>query len=254
MLLTPTGFVLVVPAGRTCGLLLFLGVLMQRATAFIDGFNLYHAIDDLRRDHLKWLNLKVLAQIFAPPSHFTLNQVLYFSAYATWKPDSYRRHRTFVKALEVTGVIPIMGNFKEKDEECLGCGRSWKRHEEKETDVNIALRILKGAYDDDYDLAVVFSADSDLVPALDMIRRPPLSKSIKLVTPSNHKNCASLVTAAGGPDRHRRLRPIHIERCLLPATLTDPTGKVLVTLPPEWNPPPPSAPPATNAGQSNAGP
>lgn len=39
-----------------------------------------------------------------------------------------------------------MGKFKEKDRSCNICSSMWNAHEEKETDVNIALYILDEAY------------------------------------------------------------------------------------------------------------
>ena len=61
----------------------------KRVVGFVDGFNMYHAIDELGLPHLKWLNLWELCKIFVPESHFELRDVLYFSAYATWRPDAW---------------------------------------------------------------------------------------------------------------------------------------------------------------------
>ncbi len=47
----------------------------------------------------------------------------------------------------------------------------FQTYEEKETDVNIALHILKGAFRDEYDVAYIFSADSDISPAVTMCRK-----------------------------------------------------------------------------------
>jgi len=138
----------------------------MRVNAYIDGFNLYHAIDDTSNHHWKWLDLNTLCRIFAPDSTFSINKIYYFSAFATWKPDEYRRHRAYVKALESTGVVPVMGNFKNKDRKCFKCGRKWVDHEEKETDVNIALQMLMDSYKNNYDRALLITGDSDLVPPI----------------------------------------------------------------------------------------
>jgi hypothetical protein len=39
----------------------------KRVSFYIDGFNLYHAIDELGDDRLKWLNLTSLCQSFLRP-------------------------------------------------------------------------------------------------------------------------------------------------------------------------------------------
>lgn len=100
----------------------------MRLTAFIDGFNLYHAIDATGRHHLKWLDLRKLCREFAPSPGQQLTTVYYFSAYATWRPDAYARHRSFVAALEATSVVPVMGVFKAKDRSCRRCGSAWIDH------------------------------------------------------------------------------------------------------------------------------
>ena len=52
-------------------------VSLHRTIAFIDGFNLYHAIASLRRPELKWVNLKTLAAIFINTSIEQLEQALF---------------------------------------------------------------------------------------------------------------------------------------------------------------------------------
>jgi len=53
---------------------------MRKVIAYIDGFNLYHAIDDLRKPHLKWLDLKALAASICGENE-TLVATKYFSAH-----------------------------------------------------------------------------------------------------------------------------------------------------------------------------
>ena len=79
-----------------------------RVAAFVDGVNLYHALRYLGGNHLKWLNLRMLCENFAPGPALFLVEVFYFSAYATWRPNSYRRHREYVRALQATGVTVVM--------------------------------------------------------------------------------------------------------------------------------------------------
>lgn len=76
---------------------------MTRIIAYVDGFNLYHAIHDLSRPALKWLDLWALTASLARQGE-TVTEVNYFSAYATWRPDAHQRHIEYVKALEQAGV------------------------------------------------------------------------------------------------------------------------------------------------------
>jgi hypothetical protein len=84
---------------------------MARALTYFDGFNLYHAIDELGRPALKWVNLWTLSGLLIRPGE-TLVGVKYFSAYATWLPGPFSRHRSYVAALRHFGVETVMGHFK----------------------------------------------------------------------------------------------------------------------------------------------
>lgn len=63
---------------------------MERVFCYIDGFNVYHAIDDANRavrgarSHLKWLNLNSLMTEFTDPSVHEISAVKFFTAYPTW--------------------------------------------------------------------------------------------------------------------------------------------------------------------------
>ena len=211
----------------------------KRAVALIDGFNLYHAIDNLgvhgKKNHLKWLDLRALAEIYAPSSDYDLLAVKYFSAFATWLPDAHKRHRAYVRALQSVGVQVIMGKFKEKDRHCYNCGNRYKAHEEKETDVNLAIHLLNGAYKNEYDLALIFSADSDLAPAIRMVRAET-QKTVRIVFPVGLKS-GELRTAAGGAEKAtRRMKVVHLERSLFPKTIAVDGGTKAVTRPAKYDP------------------
>lgn len=210
---------------------------LNKVIAFVDGFNLYHSIKALNQNKLKWLDLRSLCVNFAPSPQFLMSKIFYFSAYATWLPGAYQRHKEYVKALESTGVTPIMGKFKEKDRSCNICGSMWKAHEEKETDVNIALYILDEAYQNSFDRALIISADSDLSPAVRLVKERFPSKTVRVLTPVNRKHSWDLVNAAGGLNFVKQIKKIHIERSLLPENLTDSLGNVIATRPKKYDPP-----------------
>lgn len=96
----------------------------DRVISFIDGFNLYHAVDALDNSAFKWLDLRKLSQEFINPVKEELTQVLYFSTIAShrnierlnlqslsfiWRKSlslSERRHKQM-------GMKATMGLFKE---------------------------------------------------------------------------------------------------------------------------------------------
>jgi len=118
---------------------------------FIDGFNVYHSLQAYHpqkktlpyRKYL-WLDFLALAQGFIRKQDL-LCGVYYFTAYATWKPHSMKRHRVLIDALKNRGVQVVMGRFIDKDAHCKKCGASFVNKEEKQTDVNIAVYLFKEA-------------------------------------------------------------------------------------------------------------
>lgn len=209
-----------------------------RTVALVDGFNLYHALDDLRANHLKWLDLRAMLSHFALPPQFSLDRVLYFSAYATWKSGHYQRHQAYVRALEARGVEAIMGKFKEKERECKNCGNKWTSHEEKETDASIAMHLLDLAQQDQFERALLVTADSDLCPAARMVLNRFPAKEIKILTPPGRYSSNELAAATGREPS--KIQPIHILRSLLPAQVVDANGLVVATRPSHYDPPVPS--------------
>jgi hypothetical protein len=130
-----------------------------------------------------------------------------------------------------------MGHFKSKDRSCTRCGAKWIGHEEKETDVNIALWLLNEAYRDVYDEAFILSRDSDLTPAVKMIVEHFPSKKVKVISPpgaGHSKEMAKLV----GDKRLASVKQMHLERALLPAQIVDTeTGRVVARRPAAYDPP-----------------
>lgn len=206
---------------------------MKRVCAYIDGFNLYHAIDDLRDHRLKWLDLHSLMQVFTDPKVHEIRAVNYFSAYADWLQGAKKRHKAYVTALESVGVTAVMGNFKPKDRTCKSCKVTWTGHEEKETDVNIALSLLDDAYNDKYDVAFLVSRDSDLVPALKLVRARFPKKQIKIITPPNQKHSKEMAQIVGDKNL-AEIKRIHLERNQLPEFVVNSTGKTVASRPEKY--------------------
>lgn len=158
---------------------------------FVDGFNLYHALDcDAAFRKYKWLDLHKLALQFSRPPYEDLQCVKYFTAYATWREESASRHRAYVQALRSSGVEVTLGRFQEKHRTCRapsGCGLSFSVHEEKLTDVNIAVSIVEACVTNQCDILYLISGDNDLVPALETAKRLCAKVEITVVLPINAK-------------------------------------------------------------------
>lgn len=202
---------------------------MRRVIVYIDGFNLYHAIDDLKRPWLKWLDLRAMADALLRQDE-ALTAVKYFSAYATWMPPQFARHRDYVDALIARGVIAHMAQFKEKPRKCRSCGARWIAHEEKETDVQIAVHMVADALKGVADRLIVVSADTDLTPAIRMIAASaPQCEVFVAAPPGRFGRCRALKPRL-------ELTPGRLAKSLLPATIQLGGGKVIVR-PKSYDPP-----------------
>ncbi len=165
---------------------------------YVDGFNLYHAIKSLKPGTLphNYVNLWTLSEELLQ-SDQSLVGVKYFSAFAKWRTGSYPKHFRYVRQLRDVGVTSIMAHFKNKDTQCKSCNTRWITHEEKETDIRIALNLFEDAVDDVYDLAIVVSADSDLVPVIEHTQSRFPGKYVFLaIPPKRYRFARDLIRVA----------------------------------------------------------
>ena len=183
----------------------------KRVSVYVDGFNLYHALDALGQNHLKWLNLWALSETLVREGEF-VTAVKFFTAYAKWKTASYRRQQRYVAALQAHGVEVIEGRFKKKIFRCRGCNVQYTTHEEKETDVNIGVHLMADALKDRFDRALVISADTDLNSAVTLARNETTGKLIDVVAPPGrmNRNTTAMFSISKGK----------LQRSLLPVTVT----------------------------------
>lgn len=159
---------------------------MTRVVAFIDGFNLYHSISELNStDQLKWLNLKTLCNCFVKNKSETITDILYFTALASWNPDKEKRHKIYIKALRTAGITPVYGKFKRVEKTCRICHKRYRTHEEKMTDINIAIKLFEFALQDKFDSAFIISGDSDLIPSVQAVQKLYPTKNIGILFPPN---------------------------------------------------------------------
>jgi len=151
---------------------------LDKVSFFIDGFNVFHSLKDNRKfNKYLWLDYKSFLERYVRKKD-QLADIYYFSAYAYWRPDSVKKHRMLIDAWKHTGVKPVLGNFKEKDRFCVNCKAYSKVHEEKQTDVNIAIYLIKEDYENNFDTAILVANDTDLVPAIDMVKETFPNKKV----------------------------------------------------------------------------
>ncbi|WP_172977995.1 NYN domain-containing protein [Roseovarius sp. THAF27] len=203
----------------------------------MDGFNLYHAIDDLRQQHLKWLDLWRLGELVARGHASSIEEVVFCSAYFPGNHGKKVRHTAYKDALENAGVRCLMGHTTKEPMECKteinGCGNRWDQPREKETDINLALSLYNGAIDDIYDVAFLITADTDQAATLKMVRRRFADKQLIAVYPPGRQVSKHLRDLT---DKQIRLKEQHIDECLFPPMVMA-KGKRTIIRPHEYAPP-----------------
>jgi len=204
---------------------------MARVSVFIDGFNLFHALDNVKHQHFKWINLRKLAELYLRKQD-CLSDIFYFTAFAIWNAEKVNRHKLYIKAQESFGVKPIYGEFRSVIKRCRYCGKTYNTYEEKETDVNIAIKLYQQAKNDTYDNAIILSGDSDQIPAITAVKKDYPAKRIGVLIPPGRK--AKLLKQEA--DFHFKIEHKHLSDSLLPNDITLPNGSQIYC-PERWKKP-----------------
>jgi uncharacterized LabA/DUF88 family protein len=171
----------------------------KRILVLIDGFNFYHRLREYQYKYekcVKWLNYRSLIESYFREGEVKNCKVIYFSAIAEHRGiSSNNRHDTYIKALESVNIDVVLGQFKTKhirrcakNEQCKCCNSAQDnskltRHEEKNTDVNIAITLIEYTIMDQFDKCYVFSSDNDFTSAIKRAKELRPDKKIVICPP-----------------------------------------------------------------------
>ncbi len=164
---------------------------MDRVAVYVDGFNLYFGLKQSGFKRFYWLDVAALATELLKPGQ-SLVATHYFTARIRdngRNTDDQKRQNTYIEALAARGVHTQFGHYLEKTRRCRSCNAQWTDYEEKMTDVNIAIQLQGDAYEDQFDVALVVSGDSDLTTPIRRIRdRFPRKRVIVAFPPARHSS------------------------------------------------------------------
>lgn len=204
---------------------------MARVIGYIDGFNLYYGLRDRGWTQFLWLDPRKLAESLLSPQD-ELRAVKYFTARVRG-PDRSKRARqtTFLDAINATSDTEIiLGKYYTKPKRCFQCGSTWDSYEEKMTDSAIASHLVADAFRDEYDSAFLIGGDTDIVPAIKMVRRWFPAKRIVVWFPPARRNqeveshCHDAGTITGA----------HLAASQMPTQITLPSGGPPIIRPSTW--------------------
>ena len=200
----------------------------MRTACYIDGFNLYHAIDRLGDDALKWTNLATLARSYTKAGD-ELVRVVFFTAFNTWDAGKRKRHVNYVKALEACGVETCLSRFDKVDKHCHVEQRYCALREEKQTDVALAITMLSDCYERGIERIVLMTADSDQVPAVQAVKaRFPDTVVFMVAPPKRLHHARELGQACDGVTEITQQR---LRENQMPMEIRDGRGKLIASRP-----------------------
>ena len=205
----------------------------QRVAVYVDGFNFFYGLRSKAWRRYYWLDVHRLAENLLRPGQ-TLAAVRYFTArvfHDPRDPGKQERQGTYLDALATLPSLDIhYGYFLSKSQRCPNCNEVRHAYEEKMTDVNISVEMLRDAYADLFDAAIVISADSDLSRPITAIREQFPDKRVIVAFPTNRfSRRLRDISDASFTIRRDTLRDSQLPECI--------TGKdgYLLTRPTDWN-------------------
>jgi uncharacterized LabA/DUF88 family protein len=166
------------------------------------------------------------------PKHEEITAVYYFSALTTWIPERAKKHLHYIHALRTAGVQDVLGKFNLRNRKCPLCKGRYQAHEEKKTDINIAITLLADAVADQFDTALILSGDSDLAPVTTKLKQLCPARKIGIIIPQNQ----SAMNLKQHADFFKKIQDRDLKKSLLPEQLTY-NGKT-ITAPAGWLPRP----------------
>lgn len=167
-----------------------------RVIVYVDGFNLYFGMKEAGYENCKWLDIDCLVNNLLKPNQ-EVQQIKYFTSRVSNNPEKQKRQTTYIEALETKNIKVFYGHYQSDRVECKRCGNIWPKYNEKMTDVNIATQMIIDAYKDNYDMAMLISGDSDLVPPMKAIHENFNNKRVFVAFPPKRHNSSVSLAAKG---------------------------------------------------------
>ena len=170
----------------------------QRVIVYVDGFNFYYGLkNEPRWKRYYWLDVVSFFEKFMRPDQ-ELIQVKFFSARPD-NPEKNARQYAFFQANKLNPKFSlVLGKYLRKEIVCFKCGNVIHTHEEKETDARIVTQIVADAYKRVCDVAIVVSADSDMIPAIELAKEAG-QKVYIYFPPGHYSSNLSTMSSNGRP-------------------------------------------------------
>lgn len=207
----------------------------QKVIVYVDGFNFYFGLRDMSRKDNKWKKFYWLDIVAFFEKMMTekqeLLQVNYFSA----RPHDLNASKRQDLLFSANNLSPkfklTLGKYLKKDIPCKYCGKTIHSYEEKETDVRIATQIINDVYKNKCDISIIVSADSDIIPAVELVQEIKPSHKLFVYFPPLRYS----INLSNACDAERKLSNFEskFKQSMLPENVTLPNG-ITISRPVNW--------------------
>jgi uncharacterized LabA/DUF88 family protein len=169
----------------------------KKTIVYVDGFNLYYRL--LKGTPWKWLDLSRLVPYLFPSGTNEVVAIKYFTALVKPRQDDPAqpaRQQAYLRALRTLPNLEIIeGTFLTNPmkaplvlcEDCktLGTIVSVLKSQEKGSDVNLATHLILDALENKFEVAIVFTSDTDLAFPIS-VAKEKFDKEIIVVYSKNY--------------------------------------------------------------------
>jgi len=140
---------------------------MNRVSVFIDGSNLYHILKNMFGNSIKPIDFNFEKFVNKIVNDKKLIRVYYYNSPLDRKRDegAYRKQQKFFDKIRKTPNFNLVLCRMQKikiDRKTI--------YQVKEDDIHLAVDMVKLAYSNSYDCAILISSDGDFVPAVNAIK------------------------------------------------------------------------------------
>lgn len=163
---------------------------MAIVNVYVDGFNLYYGC--LKRTPYKWLDLAQLSARLLPND--TIRHIAYYTARVGARPNNPSApvdQQVYLRALRTIPNLSITyGHFLTHSVPMTLSAttppkRVWvDKTEEKGSDVNLGVHLVRDAFRNEFEVAVLITNDSDLAEPVRIIRE--LGYPVGILNPHQH--------------------------------------------------------------------
>lgn len=202
----------------------------QKVIIYVDGFNFYYGLKKGWKKYY-WLDIVKFFEFFIRENQ-ELVAIKYFSAPSTNDKQRERQSAFFQANKENPKFKLILGKYLKKNITCFKCNYMINTFEEKESDVRLATQIVADALKKECDISIIVSADSDMIPALEIAQEA--GNRVYVYFPPN-QNSSVLAQLGDGKPRFLERYPFNFKNSLLPDEIClKKSNNFILKIPEKW--------------------